>query len=105
MSKLKHIVQKAMMSFMSKLTPTCDVVTQKLSQSMDHKLSFRDRIGVKIHLMGCEFCERYRKQLLNLQKMFVKYSVTIDNEDILGGTRLRPEAKEKIKKMIQEEKT
>lgn len=57
------------MPVMSRLTPTCEVITQKVSQSMDRPLSLNDRIRVRLHLLGCELCARYEKQLLAMRNM------------------------------------
>ena len=92
-----------MMAVMSKLTPSCKEVSRRISESQERSLSFREKLGMSIHLMGCELCNRYKEQIEMLQKIFHKYSLSIDNEELLGGTQLRPEAKEKIRKLMHEE--
>lgn len=62
--------QKLMDFFM----PSCEIITHKISESMDHKISIADKIRIRMHLLFCELCTRYRDQLIVLQKMISKYS-------------------------------
>lgn len=94
---------KPMMMAVAKLTPACREITRTISDSMDRKLSLKERIGLKLHIMSCVLCERYQTQMIALNKMLNKYSLLLDEEEMLGGTRLKPEAKERIKKMIEME--
>jgi hypothetical protein len=47
---------------------SCKDVTRLLSESMDRSLPFGKRVGVRLHLRICRFCERYRRQLLLLRE-------------------------------------
>jgi hypothetical protein len=47
---------------------SCKDVTQLISQSMDTSLPIGKRIGVRIHLFLCRFCQRYEKQLLFIRE-------------------------------------
>lgn len=73
---------------MAKLTPTCEVVTHKLSESMEHKLPLRERLQVGLHLMGCKFCTRYRDQLLAIRKILEKYGDTFPDEHLTEEARI-----------------
>jgi len=42
---------------------SCKEVGELLSQGLDRKLSFRERAGLKIHLIICKTCSCYEKQL------------------------------------------
>jgi len=41
----------------------CDEVTRRVSESMDRKLPMGQRILVRMHLMMCRYCSRFRRQL------------------------------------------
>jgi len=41
----------------------CQHVARLVSESMDHKLSPGRRLGVRFHLLMCNHCARYKKQL------------------------------------------
>lgn len=89
--------EKMLMMMVDMLTPSCDVISQKISGSMDRKLSFSDRLKVKIHLMGCKFCERYRKQLLAIRGMIENYA------EKSADKKLSNESKERMKKQLKDE--
>ena len=42
----------------------CKDVSKRVSESMDRSLSLHHRILIKMHLMMCKYCSRFRKQLL-----------------------------------------
>jgi len=42
---------------------SCKEIGELLSQAMDRKLSFRERLGLKFHLFICKTCSCYDKQL------------------------------------------
>ncbi len=66
---------------------------------MDRKLPLHRRMGINIHLMMCYLCRRYKKQLLFLRSIL---QAEEQNEEI-NGASLSPEAKEKIRKKLEEE--
>jgi len=41
----------------------CKDVTHLVSQSLDRRLSWRERLGVRLHLMICEACARFARQM------------------------------------------
>ena len=47
----------------------CKEVTRMVSESLDRKLPFHQRMGIRVHLFMCKFCSRYRKQLLILREV------------------------------------
>ena len=47
---------------------SCKDVTRLISLSMDRSLPLGKRIGVRIHLLICRFCARYKRQLLLIRE-------------------------------------
>lgn len=47
---------------------SCRDVTRLISESMDHTLPPGKRIGVRIHLLICLFCARYKRQLFLIRE-------------------------------------
>ena len=88
------------MPVMSKMTPACEVISQKISESMDNKISLIDRIKIRFHLLGCKFCQRYEKQLIVIQKMIEKR--TTEMNELPNGPKLSDELKQKLKLKIKE---
>ena len=77
---------------------SCKDVTRLISESMDRSLPLRKRIGVRFHLLICQFCARYERQLALIRET-VRHLLAA--EDAPGGPLGEPlseEAKERIGK-------
>ena len=76
----------------------CNDVSQKVSQSLDVSLPFHHRMAVRMHLLMCRYCARFRSQLIMLRKM----SRHVEDEPSVDKTSatLSNEAKERIKKAL-----
>lgn len=77
----------------------CKDVSQKVSQSLDASLPFHHRLAVRMHLMMCRYCARFRRQLIMLRKV----SRHMDDEPSTDRTTatLSNETKERIRKAIR----
>ena len=75
----------------------CKKVTQMVSESLDRKLPLHQRMGIRVHLLMCKFCSRYRKQLLILGEVMRLQEKYV--EDTKSPT-LRPEARERIRRFF-----
>lgn len=42
---------------------TCKEATELMSQEQDRRLSLAERIGLRLHVMICAGCQRYRQQM------------------------------------------
>lgn len=49
---------------------TCKDVSKLVSESLEHELPFRQQIGMRIHLMMCSLCRKYKRQTLLLRELF-----------------------------------
>lgn len=47
----------------------CGEVTRLVSESLDRRLPFYQRMGIRMHLSMCKFCSRYSKQLRLLREV------------------------------------
>lgn len=93
-----------MMPLIDRLSPTCDVITRKISESMDHPISLRDRFRIRFHILFCAFCKRYRRQLLAIRNMLEKNRGRLEDEDVADTPVLSPDAKERIKDSLRKPK-
>jgi len=77
---------------------SCKQVSELVSQSLDRQLSLRERLGVRLHLMMCGMCRRYRKQLAFIAKA---------SRQLLGRSSstsaLPPEARERIEEALEKQ--
>lgn len=99
---LKHLMD-FMMRVMNRITPNCDVITQKISESMDHKISLRNRLKIRLHVIFCKFCRRYQRQLKTMNTLF-ELRLQKEEENILPkGPTLTSEARERIKQNLRKQ--
>ncbi len=89
-----------LMKMMAMMTPSCEVITHRISESYDRKLTFGERLSIRIHTLGCKLCERYRRQLMAIHHMLQKYSADIDAA--AADAALPQETKERLKKQLLE---
>lgn len=47
---------------------SCKQASKLLSQSLDRKLSWKERLALRFHLLLCDMCTRFAKQLQVMQK-------------------------------------
>lgn len=77
----------------------CKDVSKKISDSMDRNLPFHHRMFIRIHLMMCKYCARFKKQLLMLRKL--SRLETSSGEDTTPPIVLSMEARKRIKKSLR----
>lgn len=75
--KMKH----NMMVFMSKRMIACDEAGFLISFRLDAKLSFKQQMQLKVHLMTCHLCRKYASQIAQLNSAVEKY-----RDDCNSGT-------------------
>lgn len=66
---------------------------------MDQNLPFRHRMFIRIHLMMCKYCARFKNQLMMLRKL--SRLETISAEEPIPPIVLSMEARERIKKSLR----
>jgi hypothetical protein len=78
---------------------TCKEVSKLVSESLEQGVPWRKRIGMQIHLMMCEYCSRFKRQMLFLRRLS-----RLMPEDPAEGTpdapHLSDEARRRIKDML-----
>ena len=85
------------------LNQPCRDMTRLLSRSMDQRLLFRQRVAVKLHLLYCRACRRYRRHLLVLRAAMSRARDRPAASDDAAATGLSPEARERIRKALERE--
>ena len=80
---------------------SCKDVTQLISESMDHSLPLGKRIGVRIHLLMCRFCERYERQLLLIRETVKHLVAAQDKPEDPSGEILSEETRERIRQSLR----
>ncbi len=71
----------------------CKEVTLLASESLDRKLTLKERIGLQFHLLMCNLCTRYVRQL----KFMHQASSGMDGNHVKGsGAQLSETARDRI---------
>lgn len=77
----------------------CKQVTRLVSQSMDAKLPWYQRLGIRVHLLYCVWCRRYAAQV----KFLRRAAQGLATEPFAaGGPKLADEAKAQMSHRLQE---
>ena len=69
-----------------------------VSESLDRRLPLVQRMGLRIHLLMCRFCARYKKQLLTLRKTIRLHECC--GEDTISSVSLPQETRNRIKEAL-----
>jgi len=69
----------------------CRQITRLVSQSLDRKLPWYQRLAVRFHLLYCVWCRRYANQVLFLRKATKALAA-----EEASAARLSTEAKEQM---------
>jgi hypothetical protein len=70
-----------------------------VSESLDRELPLHQRVGIRIHLLMCRFCSRYRDQLLLLREAMRLQAIQIEEMD--SSITLPEEAKYRMKEVLK----
>jgi hypothetical protein len=80
------------------LSPTCRQATRLQSEARDRRLSFFEKLGLRLHLFLCKWCRRYGKQLEFLRSAARECE---PDESRQAPQGLPPEARERIKEKLK----
>ncbi len=80
---------------------SCKEVSHLVSESLDRQLPLVQRLRVRLHLLMCRFCSRFRQQTLFLRDAARRYLRAIEETETGPGTALSPEARERIKRSLK----
>lgn len=73
---------------------TCKQTALLVSQSYDRRLSWRERWGMRLHLMVCNACTRFERQMQFLRQATRRFAQ--EHADTDEQVRLSTEAVERI---------
>jgi predicted anti-sigma-YlaC factor YlaD len=91
-------MKKLFSRLMKKLMISCEKASMLISKSQDQDLTFQEKVNLQMHLAGCKFCRRYKKDVDFLTEKLTSYrQITEEQKKQL---RLTPEQKERIKEKL-----
>ena len=80
---------------------SCREAIRLISEGMDRPLPIWNRVGLRLHVLICTWCERYRRQLI-----FIRRAIRQQPDRLLGqepSAGLSPEARERFKRAIRQQ--
>ncbi|WP_298860612.1 zf-HC2 domain-containing protein [uncultured Gimesia sp.] len=78
---------------------TCKEVSKLISESLDRKLPLRQRIALKMHLVLCRFCRRFRKDL-----QYIRGHIRQQTDDVsIYEEKLSDIARDRIQRLLDSE--
>jgi hypothetical protein len=83
-----------------RILPTCKRAVAMISESMERRLSLRERVWLKLHLWVCAWCLWYQEHLLTMRETLRKQSANVEEDDPPSAAGLSPEARERIKRAL-----
>ncbi|MFN4261640.1 MAG: zf-HC2 domain-containing protein [Gemmataceae bacterium] len=83
--------------------PSCKEVSRLVSESLDRDLPFWQRFSVRLHLLMCSLCSRFRRQILFLHDAAHAFGEASEEGAVLTNARLSPEARARIKQVLEDE--
>jgi len=78
-----------------KWMPTCRETTELASRAMDARLSFADRMALRLHLAICDNCARFNQQIQDMRRFFREETA----DDTMPG--LTDDARQRIATELQ----
>jgi hypothetical protein len=58
-----HPIRRHFLEFFAQFLPPCDVITRRLSDLRHRRLSLKERVTLRLHLLFCSWCTHYGKQI------------------------------------------
>lgn len=82
---------------------SCKEITHLVSESLDRPLPFRQRLAIRLHVLLCKLCNRYRRHLLFIRDTVRRHPERLEYPDSPCPPPLSPEARERIKQSLTRE--
>ena len=77
------------------LMKTCKETSTLVTESLDRRLTWRERLGMRIHLAVCDNCARFARQMRLIRTW-------LRQEDEAAQPGLTEEGRERIARKLQE---
>lgn len=93
-------MMRPFMMWLVRKLPACDMAVQLASETLDRELTLKERFDLRLHLMICGLCSRYRDQIHFLHQLAPQLSERLQDEGVSSNGRLSDEARERMKRLL-----
>jgi hypothetical protein len=80
---------------------SCKRAGELISLSLETKLSLWQRLALAVHLCGCRWCRRFRRQLRLVEQACRAWARSDRTTEAAAGAALTGEARERIRHALQ----
>jgi hypothetical protein len=83
---------------------SCEEITRRYSESLERKLPLGQRLEVRLHMLMCRYCSRFRRQIEFLRNL-TRHAGTRAGGSAAEGfenERLSAEARQRIKETLRQ---
>jgi hypothetical protein len=94
---VQAVIQK-IARFFNKISPDCRTASLLQSQKLDDSTSSTELIGLRLHLLLCSTCRRYRKQL-----DFIRETAKQANQALTTNSEMSSSSREKLKALLKDQ--
>ena len=88
--------------FLLRRLPACRQMTALMSESLERRLTVRERVTLRLHLWACIWCVWYLEQLQLLRATLREHAELTEAEDS-AAIQLSLEARERLKRALRGE--
>lgn len=79
----------------------CQHASHLISQSMEVRLTWRQRFGLRLHLMMCDACTQFSRQMSLLRSAIRQLGSRTENDESL---QLSEETRERILRAVEQQR-
>ncbi|TAN37284.1 MAG: zf-HC2 domain-containing protein [Verrucomicrobia bacterium] len=78
---------------------TCKEVSRLVSESLDQRLPFGQRVAMRLHLLMCRACRAYKNRMLLLRKILWLYAA---GKGVSSEIKLSEKVRDRIKHLLSQ---
>jgi predicted anti-sigma-YlaC factor YlaD len=94
-------LKTAIISWLARRLSDCKTITPILGESLDRKLSLREKIKIKLHLFTCRACTNYFKEIKFLREAVRASAEKMAQNENSTAAKLGTDAKERLKNALR----
>jgi hypothetical protein len=87
--------------WLARRLPPCTELLPVMSQSLERRLTVRERVVLRLHFLYCEYCRRYLKQLGFMREAARTGEVKIYEATTPSAPVLSTDARDRIKRALE----
>jgi hypothetical protein len=77
----------------------CKEISSRVSESVDHRLTLYKRMLIRMHLLMCRYCTRFRRQVMFLRELC--RSRQLDEHFPDASVVMPPDVRERIRQALK----